>query len=155
MSGIGDESFASRMSVVNNSNGDVTGDTTGALDEHLDLDGHEPSFFFPLPEEAEEEFAQAYNERENMNGTLLNGHAYEEEERRNMSPRESFRHKQLPPPPPSPSQPWLSRRNTNLFRCLDMEYHIRPSLDRSSKTRYKVLWIHHIRVYPRCAIHRQ
>ena len=80
MSGSGDESFASRMSVVNDGDGDITGDTTGALDGHLDLDGDEPSFFLPLPEEAEEEFAQAHNGRENMNGTLLNGHAHEEEE---------------------------------------------------------------------------
>jgi len=76
----GDESFASRISVVNDGDGDVTGDITGALDGPLDLDADEPSFFLPVPEEEGERFAQTPNGGENVNGTLLNGHVYEEEE---------------------------------------------------------------------------
>jgi len=77
----GDESFASRISVVNDGDGDVTGDITGGLDGPLDLDADEPSFFLPVPEEEEgERFAQTPNGGENVNGTLLNGHAYEENE---------------------------------------------------------------------------
>ena len=80
LGGSGDESFASRMSVVNDGDGDVTGDITGALDGPPDLDADEPSFFLPVPEDEEEVFAQAHNGGKNVNGTLLNGHAYEEEE---------------------------------------------------------------------------
>ena len=47
----GDESFASRISVVNDGDGDLTGDITGALNGPLDLDTDEPSFFLPVPEE--------------------------------------------------------------------------------------------------------
>ncbi|RPA91027.1 hypothetical protein L873DRAFT_1752852 [Choiromyces venosus 120613-1] len=84
--GIIDESFASRMSVVNDGEGDVTGDITGALDGNLDFDGDEPSFFLPVPEEEEQEeeqeekFAQANHRGEGANGVLLNGHAHEAEE---------------------------------------------------------------------------
>ncbi|CAZ80884.1 unnamed protein product [Tuber melanosporum] len=76
---MGDESVASRMSVVNDGDGDVTGDITGALDGNLDLDGDEPSFFLPVPEEGGEGFAQD-DMGESEDGTLLNGHAHEEEE---------------------------------------------------------------------------
>ena len=76
----GNESFASRISVVNDGHGDLTGDITGALNGPLDLDVDEPSFFLPVPEEEGERFAQMPNGRENVNGILLNGHAYEEDE---------------------------------------------------------------------------
>ncbi|KAG0632794.1 centromere kinetochore component CENP-T-domain-containing protein [Tuber brumale] len=74
---IGDESLASRMSVVNDGDGDVTGDITGALDGNLDLDGDEPSFFLPVPDEGGERFTQTDDRGESENGTLLNGYAHE------------------------------------------------------------------------------
>ncbi|CUS14485.1 unnamed protein product [Tuber aestivum] len=80
MGAIGDESFASRMSVVNDGDGDVTGDITETLGGNLDLDGDEPSFFLPVPEEVGEEFARTDDREDGENGVLPNGYVHDEEE---------------------------------------------------------------------------